>query len=170
MLQVYCFHEYGDVQEAYRKLNAFLADLAGLDIDVPLDQIRTNTKTYPDYGQTATTIEIAVSMEALAAYEVAGQITEMHQRVLNSRVEVPTPEPTSSIAEAYRLIKDAGAQMFLDHNEEGWVLTDLRDQGHVFWGVSRDDVLVRVQRALGIQPAPVPASDFDPFLDESDLP
>ena len=89
MLQVYCFYGMNEVQEVYRKLNAFLADLAGMDIDVPLDHIRANPKTYPDYGATATTIEVAIEMGTLAAYEIAGTITELHQRVLASKVEAP---------------------------------------------------------------------------------
>jgi hypothetical protein len=164
MLQVYCFHE-SDVQEAYRKLNIFLAELAAVGVEVPLDHVQCNTKTYPDYGTTATTINVALVIETQSAYEVMPQVLEAHRRALNSQVEVPEVD---DIAEAFRLINEAGNDFLLDHKEEGWVLTDLSDQGHVFYGVPRHEVLERVRMALPAKPSALTISDFDPFLDSDE--
>jgi hypothetical protein len=91
MLQIYCFHE-ADVQEAYRKLNVFLAELAAVGVEVPIDHVQSNTKTYPDYGTTATTINVALVIETQSAYEVMPQVLEAQRRAMESRVEVSASE------------------------------------------------------------------------------
>lgn len=88
MLQVYCFHE-DDVQEAYRKLNVFLAELAVVGVEVPLEHVQANTKTYPDYGTTATTINVALEIPTQSAYEVMPQVLEAQRRAMESREQGP---------------------------------------------------------------------------------
>lgn len=91
MFQLYPIFEHSDVQEAYRKLNAFLAELAALDIHVPLDCVRANTKFYPDYQQTATTIEVAVEFDDPSVCRgMAQRLQEAHQRALSDG-DVPAP-------------------------------------------------------------------------------
>lgn len=91
MFQVYPIFEQDNVEEAYRKLNAFLAELDALDVHVPLENVRANTKFYPDYRQTATMLEVAVEMSGIAAYQLAPKIMEAHRLVLSSTVQVPAP-------------------------------------------------------------------------------
>lgn len=171
MIQVYPFHST-DVQDIYAKLNAFLAELHQIDLPVPLDHIRTNTKYYPDYGHTATTIEVCVDLsDCYLPHEMAKSLRDTHLAIVNGKSESATEETENGVAEAYRLVRENGARFVLDRNSEGYILTDTSDQGTVFWGVSREDVLSCVQRALGIQPSASHADDgFDPFLDGDDLP
>ena len=130
---------------------------------VAQDDIRANTKYYPDYDRTATTIEVFIGMDSLAPDVDAGdQIRALHRAAVNGKAEPDVDD----IAEAHRLIKDAGSGFDLDFKEEGWVLTDLSDQGHVFWGVPRHEVLERVRMALPAKKTP--ATDFDPFLDSDE--
>lgn len=93
MLQVYPFYQYGDnVGEAYFQLNTFLSELACINVQIPMDQIRANTKTYPDYGTTATTIEVFVDLsDALAPHALASQIEELHAKVVHGHAETPAP-------------------------------------------------------------------------------
>src|SRR5690242_5593860 len=90
MLQMYPFHGT-DVQEVYGKLNSFLQELAIIGVIVEMDHVRSNTKYYPDWDRTATTIEVCIFSDSLAPGDASGQIRDLHRAVANSQ-----PEPVSA--------------------------------------------------------------------------
>ena len=97
MLQVYPFHGT-DVQEVYAKLNSFLQELAIIDILVAQDAIRANTKYYPDWDRTATTIEVCVDYSTSPApHEVADQVRELHHAVSSSQ-QLPAEQDETPVA------------------------------------------------------------------------
>jgi hypothetical protein len=105
MLQIFPFYSYGaedNVQGAYEKANKFLAELSIIDVLVAPENIRTNTKTYPDFGTTATTVEVVVDMaESLAPHELADQIREMYHAVVDGEVEVEKKSEAAPAADAF---------------------------------------------------------------------
>lgn len=87
MLQVYAFHGT-DFEEVYSKLNRFLGELAIIDVQIEQDDIRSNTKYYPDWDRTATTIEVCLDFTGSPApHEIASQVGELHHAVLVGKSE-----------------------------------------------------------------------------------
>lgn len=173
MLQVYPFHGT-DVQAVYGNLNRFLAELAIIEVSVPLDSIRANTKYYPDWDRTATTIEVCVDLSGSPApHEMAEQIRDLHRAAVNGK---PEPEQCESadVQAARALIADL--DLSLEWSEgEGWMLSrpGCAPDEVAFWGVPENKVLNAVKRHLGLIRPDVPTptgDDFDPFLDSDDLP
>lgn len=176
MLQIYPFYS-NDVTFAYEQLNAFLAELAIIEISVPFEQIRAVTKTYPDYGTTATTIEVAVDFSGSPApYEMAAQVYEIHQAAIVKAEEARMrANQKKRVAEE---VEDAGKLLF-SHRDE-WIVRAEADDKWSAIDIKTDDVLVpptpgnvflgAVRTWLigqGLYSAP---EDFDPFLDADDLP
>lgn len=176
MIQVYPFHGT-DVQEVYGKLNSFLQELAIIDVQIKPDDIRANTKYYPDHDRTSTTIEVCIDFEGSPApHEMVPQIRELHQVVVNGKPDRAS-EPNEQVEAVKRLVAANSGLVRLECNEEGWLLTDLSDQGTIFWGVGDSEVFARTDRALktmtGADPdtVAVPSGDdFDPFLPDVPLP
>lgn len=171
MLQIYPF--YGDdVQDIYRKLNCFLQELAIIGVIVDPEHVRSNTKYYPDWDRTATTIEVCVFSDSLSPQNPASQIRDLHQTVVNGKPETePMGTGSELIAQARALLEEHKSPAVLEYlADEGWRLrTDQTPDFSIeFWGVSDHEIVERVKRYLGIKEEK-PADDFDPFLDSDDL-
>jgi len=80
ILQVFAFHG-DDIQKVYEQLNNFLAELPAFEITVPLEQVHSITKFYPDHGTTSTTIEVFLYIGGPEPKE-ASQIKEVHRAIL----------------------------------------------------------------------------------------
>jgi len=114
MIQIYPFHGT-EVQDVYDKLNCFLNELAVIGVLVDLEHVRSNTKYYPDWDRTATTIEVCVYSDSLAPDDLAGQVRDLHRAIVDDKPE-PTPAPE---AEAKPVTVPAGDDYdpFLDESE-----------------------------------------------------
>lgn len=90
MYQVYAFHGT-EMQVVYDNLNNFLSELHIIDVQVAPENIRSNTKYYPDWDRTATTIEVCIDFSASPApHEIADQVRELHHVIVYGK---PEPAP-----------------------------------------------------------------------------
>lgn len=96
MLQAFPF--FGtDLQEVYDRLNEFLHGLADADVLVEVDDIRANTKYYPEYDRTATTIEVFLDFSGSSdPADTASQVRELHRRVVAEESPKESQLATSS--------------------------------------------------------------------------
>lgn len=108
MIQVYPFHGT-DLQEVYGKLNSFLNEVAIIGVMVAPEDIRANTKYYPDWDRTATTIEVFIRTDALSPDANANnsEFRDLHRAIVEGKPEqAPEPEPSEQAEKPARTSDD----------------------------------------------------------------
>jgi len=171
MLQI-CAFENDDFDTAYDLANAFIARLASLGIHVQPEDIKENTKNYPDYGRSHTVVSIYPNIRP----ERASEIRSLRLIVIKEAREAD--EAAQRRMQVAREIEQAGKLLFQHRDEwcvsardnDQWAVIDLKTNEVLIPAMPADQVLGSVQKFLKERFPEIHGDDFDPFIDPDDLP